>query len=89
MALYHRHVIHWELNIDDLVSYVKNPFFEYKLDPIFKVIGVTDDNCYMDIEVVESSFLAQGTVYTNQPTWGFKKSKLTPMNPDLTYNDSV
>lgn len=85
MALYNRQTIHWKLNVDDLVGYIRNPFFEYQIDPIFRVIAVTDDNCYMDIEVLKSSFLVQGAVYRNQPTWGFRKVKETPIGDDLTY----
>ncbi|MDB4330492.1 hypothetical protein N9948_02105 [bacterium] len=86
MALYNRQTIHWKLQINDSVGYFRNPFFEYKVDPVFKVISITDDNCYMDIEVIKSSFLVQGTVYRNQPTWGFKRVKLASLANDLTYD---
>lgn len=89
MPLYHQQYIQWDLRIGDLVGYIKHPFFEYKIDPIFKVVGVSEDNMTMDIEVYISSFLVQGSLYPNQPTWGFRKVKETPIDTDLTYKYDV
>jgi len=89
MGLYHN-VIYWsyDLNPGEKVTWIRNPFFEYKMDPIFKVTTVYGDYT-MDLEVLDSSFLETGTTYSKQPMKSFKRIKTTPINPDFTYNKSV
>lgn len=86
MALYNRQTIHWKLEVNDLVGFTLSPFIEHKVDVIFKVLSVTNDGWHMNVEVVASSYVPLGTVYLNQPTKGFKKVKLTPLDSALTYN---
>ena len=73
MALYNRHNIHWDLSSGDLVGYFRNPFNAKQDVEIFRVLRVSDDQNLMDLEVVYSSFIEIGTIYTSQPNWGFKK----------------
>lgn len=44
MALYHRQTIHWDLSVGELIGFTKSPFFENKVDTIFKVIKINDSN---------------------------------------------
>ena len=88
MALYHSHVIHWPLNVGDHVGWIRYPFLEYKIDPVFKVLATYDDFT-MDIECVESDFMLLGTTYLRQPIRGFRKVKRTPINDDLQYDIRV
>jgi len=87
MGLYHSNIIHWPLEIGDHVAWIRYPFDEWILDPIFKVNAVNDD--LFDIEVVRSDFLEVGKIYLNQPIRGFRKAKLTPIGSDFTYDKSV
>lgn len=85
MALYHRQMIHWPLKVGDYVGYFLNPFIDYKVDAVFRVLDVSPDNMFMTIIVVRSTYLSENTVYFDQPTKGFKKVKVTPLENDLTY----
>lgn len=89
MALYHTRVIHWPLKIGDHVGFIRNPFFEYEIDPIFEVLAVAEANFTLNLKCVRSSFLAIGTIYENQPLRGLRKVKLTPIGDDLTYDFSA
>lgn len=88
MSIYNSHVIHWPLNVGDSVGYIRNPFIEYVIDPIFRVIAVYDDFT-VDIECVDSTFLSLGTTYRKQPIRGLRKLKRTPINEALRYNNRV
>jgi hypothetical protein len=87
MGLYNSHVIHWPLEVGDHVAWIRYPFGEYILDPIFKVIQINNDDTF-NIEVVLSDFLDLGHTYVNQPIRGFRKVKLTPIGSDLRYDPS-
>jgi hypothetical protein len=86
MALFNRQMIHWKLNEGDLLGYTLSPFIEYQVDVVFKVLSVSQDTWLADLEVVASPYVPVGTIYINQPTWGFKKIKSSPLNGSLTYN---
>jgi hypothetical protein len=43
MALYHRQTIHWDLSIGELIGFTKSPFFENKVDTVFRVIRINND----------------------------------------------
>jgi hypothetical protein len=83
--LYTRQYIHWELEIGDLISFTKSPFNENKADTIFEIVGISEDGWHADLRVFKSGYLEEGTQYLNQPTQGFKKVKLYPLDENLQY----
>lgn len=91
MSLYHN-ITHWDYNLEvgegEHVSFIRYPFSEYVLDPIFKIITIYD-GFYADLEVVRSSFMTEGTLLEKQSLRDFRRVKLTPIKEDLTYNKSV
>jgi len=95
MGLYHN-IIHWDYDINiydpvnygEHVSWIRNPFFEYQMDPIFKVIALYDDYTF-DLECVKSSFLSVGTIYNKQQREDFRRVKLTPIGDDFKYIKTV
>lgn len=86
MGLY-KNIVQWDYNIQagEHVSWIFYPFRELKLDPIFKVLSINLDTFKANIEVVQSSFLPIGRVYSNQPLEGFRRVKLTAIESDFTY----
>jgi len=91
MSLY-RNINQWDfaldLGIGEHVAWVRHPFFEYKLDPIYKIIQI-HDNFYADIEVVSSSFIDVGTLIENQSLRTMRRVKLILIHPDYTYNKKI
>lgn len=83
----YRNIEHWDWSVatGELVAFIRYPFWEWHLDPIFKVNRVDTLNYVMDIEVVQSSFLEIGTIYLNQTIDSFRRIKMTNINPDFTY----
>ena len=90
MGLY-RNIVHWDYSLDtgDHVAWINYPFFEYKLDPIFKVLALNEEDYSIDLEVVFSDFLEVGSIYRNQIRNGLRRVKLTSVKEDLTYNKNV
>ncbi len=95
MGLYNN-IIHWDfdtniydpVNYGDHVAWIRFPFFEYQMDPIFKIIQLYDDYTF-DIECVKSSFLTIGKTYYKQHRRGFRRVKLTPIGDDFKYIKTV
>ena len=91
MSLYHN-ITHWDYNLElgegEHVAFVRYPFSEYVVDPVFKVLTIYE-GFYADLEVVYSTFMTVGTVLERQSLRDFRRVKLTPIKEDLTYNKSV
>ncbi len=77
MGLYNN-IIQWDWNLEagESVSWIKYPFGEYNLDPIFKVLSIYNDFT-VDLEVIESQHLVIGTTYLKQPLEGLRRVKLS------------
>jgi len=90
MALY-KNIIQWTWNLTagEHVAFIRYPFKELILDPVFKVLSIDTNKYVANIEVVKSDFLAIGTVYNNQPIAGLRRVKLTTIKDDLTYNNLI
>lgn len=91
MSLYHN-ITHWDYNLEvgegEHVAWIRYPFGEYVLDPIFKVVTLYDD-FIADLEVVRSDFMSTGTILEKQSLREFRRVKLTTIKDDLTYNQSI
>lgn len=85
MGLYNRQYIHWKLEIGDLISFTKSPFNENKADTIFEIVGISEDGWSADLRVYKSGYLEEGLIYQNQPTRGFKKVKIFPLDNNQEY----
>ena len=85
MSLY-KNVVHWDFNLEvgDYVAWIRNPFSEYMMDPIFKVLYLYDDFT-ADLEVVRSTYLEVGSQYLNQTRDGLRRVKLTNIGSDFKY----
>jgi len=85
MGLY-KNIIQWIWNLEErpglptevgeFISFINYPFFEYNLDPIFKIVRRYAD-CTADIEVVQSNKIPLGTLYEKQYLGGFRRVKLS------------
>ncbi len=91
MGLY-RNITHWDYNLEvgegEHVAFIRYPFGEYVLDPIFKVIRLYD-GYFADLQVVESSFMTIGKIIEKQSLREVRRVKLTPIDEELKYNKSV
>lgn len=91
MSLYHN-ITHWnyalEVGEGEHVAYIRSPFFEYTLDPLFKVTKIYD-GYFADLEVVNSTFMSSGSVLEKQSLRDFRRIKLTPITENLNYNKSI
>jgi len=95
MGLYHN-IMHFDydintydpVNYSDHVAWIRNPFLEYQLDPIFKVTALYDDYTF-DLECIQSTFLPIGTIYLKQSRREFRRVKLTPIGSNLQYIKTI
>jgi len=89
MGLYHNNIqFVWNLEQGEYVAFIRYPFKELYLDPVFRVLAI-NSNYTANIQVVESSFLSIGTTYLNQPLAGLRRVKLTTITDELRYNTHV
>lgn len=80
----------WNLTAGEYVAFIRYPFQELTLDPVFKVTALDLNNYTADLTVVESSFLAPGTIYLQQPLQGLRRVKLMTIDPEsLGYGEST
>ena len=91
MSSLYRNVIQYDWNLEqgEHVAFIRYPFQELFLDPVFKVLDIDIVNSTIDVEVVDSTFLETGTQYLKQPLIGFRRVKLTTIKDDLTYNKAI
>ena len=90
MALYRNRIqFDWNLEQGEYVAFIRYPFKELYLDPVFRVLNINTQKYTADIEVVKSNFLNVGIIYRNQPLLSLRRVKLTTIREDLRYNTSV